>query len=500
MNLVAGRYRLVAQLGQGGMGTVWRAVDELLRQEVAVKEVRLPSGLDQAARAELIERTLREARAAARLRSHPSIVTVLDVIMDGGRPWIVMELINGRSLDQILRQDGPLPPPRAAWVGQHILDALMAAHSVGVLHRDVKPANVLITEDGRVQLTDFGIATVAGDVALTQTGLLNGSPGYVAPERLRGDPDGPAADLWSLGATLYTVVEGAQAFSGDNAHALMAAVLMREPAPARRAGPLAPVLAALLEKDPERRCTAEQAALWLRSAARGDAPESVPGRAGRASVARRERGRARVARRRRAVLLGGTAAAALGVVAALLIWVNTRALPGDRLASPTATATPVVAASSAPVAARLFRTQPKTCPLLTNAQARALLGGTAKRTFLASTRCQWVSPIRATIMLTTYRTPTVKGCQANFDGMVTLAKDEKQRHPKTRLRAGRTAGHRTYAYTRVAPDHGAGFHRSLSVFCVTNVLVSVDYWGPRPGYTVVDRTTQHVTKALTAPH
>uniref|UniRef100_UPI001C5D67FC serine/threonine-protein kinase n=1 Tax=Nonomuraea rhizosphaerae TaxID=2665663 RepID=UPI001C5D67FC len=270
MSVVAGRYRLLSPLGQGGMGTVWRAADELLHQEVAVKEVRLPPELDQAARTELTERTLREARAAARLRSHPSIVTVLDVVMDGGRPWIVMELINGRSLDQIVRQDGPLPPGRTAWVGQHVLDALTAAHSMGVLHRDVKPGNVLLTGDGRVLLTDFGIATLAGDVALTQTGLLSGSPGYIAPERLRGESDGPAADLWSLGATLHTVVEGGPAFSGMNAAAVMAAVLLHEPAPARRAGPLAPVLAAMLVKDPARRCTAAQAAAWLRDVAQGN--------------------------------------------------------------------------------------------------------------------------------------------------------------------------------------------------------------------------------------
>ncbi|MBN6058598.1 serine/threonine protein kinase, partial [Nonomuraea sp. RK-328] len=174
--MLAGRYSLMSQLGQGGMGTVWLAVDELLHQQVAVKEVRLPADLDEASRAELTERTLREARAAARLRSHPSIVTVHDVVMDGGRPWIVMELVHGRSLDRIVREDGPLPPARTASVGRHVLDALAAAHAMGVLHRDVKPGDVLLTQDGRVLLTDFGIATVAGDAALTQTGLLNGSP------------------------------------------------------------------------------------------------------------------------------------------------------------------------------------------------------------------------------------------------------------------------------------------------------------------------------------
>ncbi|MEV6980247.1 serine/threonine-protein kinase [Sphaerisporangium sp. NPDC051017] len=277
MTLLAGRYRLISAIGQGGMGTVWRAADELLRQEVAIKEVLLPPELDADARAELRERTLREARAAARLRSHPSIVTVHDVVLEGGQPWIVMELVRGRSLDKIVRADGPLPPHRVAAIGLAVLDALGAAHAAGILHRDVKPGNVLLTDDGRVLLTDFGIATVAGDPALTQTGLLNGSPGYMAPERLRGEADGPPADLWSLGATLYTAVEGAPAFRRDNANAIMAAVLMHEPNPMRLAGPLAPVLAAILDKDPVRRCPASWVASRLHAIAGGGPMPAVPG-------------------------------------------------------------------------------------------------------------------------------------------------------------------------------------------------------------------------------
>ncbi|MEU7860054.1 serine/threonine-protein kinase [Nonomuraea sp. NPDC049141] len=486
MSVVANRYRLLSPLGQGGMGTVWRAVDELLRQEVAVKEVRLPPELDQAARAELTERTLREARAAARLRSHPSIVTVLDVVMDGGRPWIVMELINGRSLDQIVRQDGPTSPSRTAWVGQHVLDALTAAHSMGVLHRDVKPGNVLITQDGRVLLTDFGIATLAGDVALTQTGLLNGSPGYIAPERLRGEADGPSADLWSLGATLYTVVEGSPAFSGMNSAAVMAAVLLHEPAPARLAGPLAPVLAALLEKDPGRRCTPEQAAVWLRDVARGDVPESVP------TV---PRGRPRAVKKRRIALMGGSAAAALSVAVGLVIWMNTRGVPQDP-GTETLPSTGSTSSAPSPTAVKLFRKQPKTCPLLSTAQARTMLSGTVTRPLISTMRCQWSSPDGASITLTTYRTPTVKGCKANFDG--TPMKDEKMRYPKTKQRSASTAGYRTFAYTRKAPEISTGFHRSGTTFCLTNILVSVDYWGPRAGYTAVDRATAYVVEALEA--
>ncbi|WP_344476959.1 serine/threonine-protein kinase [Nonomuraea monospora] len=272
---LAGRYRLLTELGQGGMGTVWRAMDELLRQEVAIKEVKLPPNLGEAERTELVDRTLREARAAAALRDHPSIVTVHDVVLDGGRPWIVMELVRGRSLDRVVRDEGPLPPGRVAAIGLRMIEALSAAHASGILHRDVKPANVMITDDGRVLLTDFGIATIAGDVALTQTGLLSGSPGYIAPERLRGEPDGPPADLWSLGATLFTAVEGAQPFSRHNEAAVLAAVLMQEPAPFRLAGPLGPVLAAILEKDPGRRCSPEQASAWLTTIAQNTTPQGA---------------------------------------------------------------------------------------------------------------------------------------------------------------------------------------------------------------------------------
>ncbi|MEV0613739.1 serine/threonine-protein kinase [Nonomuraea sp. NPDC050404] len=269
MTLLAGRYRLLSELGKGGMGTVWRAADELLRQEVAVKEVRFPPDLGEAERAELADRTLREARAAAALRGQPSIVTVHDVVLDDGRPWIVMELVRGRSLDRVVRQDGPLPPRRVAEIGLRMIEALSAAHASGILHRDVKPANVMLTDDGRVLLADFGIATIAGDVALTQTGLLSGSPGYIAPERLRGETDGPPADLWSLGATLFTAVEGSPPFARHNEAAVLAAVLMQEPAPFRLAGPLGPVLAAILDKDPVRRCSPAEATAQLTAVAQG---------------------------------------------------------------------------------------------------------------------------------------------------------------------------------------------------------------------------------------
>ncbi|WP_241682832.1 serine/threonine-protein kinase [Actinomadura sp. J1-007] len=210
--VVGGRYRLVERIGRGGMGTVWTAVDETLRRDVAVKEVLLPEGLSAEERRVAGERARREARAAA-LIDHPGVVTVHDVVVEDGRPWIVMELIEGRSLGALIRENGPSHPKWVATVGLRLLDALEAAHARGVLHRDVKPGNVLLA-DGLVYLTDFGIASIEADTSLTRTGALVGSPGYMAPERLREEPAGPGSDLWSLGATLYTAAEGAPRSSG----------------------------------------------------------------------------------------------------------------------------------------------------------------------------------------------------------------------------------------------------------------------------------------------
>ncbi|MDQ1674930.1 MAG: eukaryotic-like serine/threonine-protein kinase [Actinomycetota bacterium] len=250
--LVAGRYRLLDQLGKGGMGAVWRARDEVLGREVAVKEVLLPPTVSDAARDGLIERTRREARLAARL-NHPNVVTVFDVVDDDHWPWLVMELVPSRSLTEIVESEGPLPPARVAAVGLQLLGALDAAHRAGVLHRDVKPGNVLITPEGRVVLGDFGIARLEGDPGLTGTGLVMGSPAYMAPERARGHPVGPASDLWSLGATLYTAVEGRAPFSRDGALPTLTAVVTDDPDPFRLAGPLAPVLSRVLDRDPTRR-------------------------------------------------------------------------------------------------------------------------------------------------------------------------------------------------------------------------------------------------------
>jgi hypothetical protein len=274
------RYRLVSQIGRGGMGRVWRAHDDLLHRDVAVKEVIFPPGLSATDREVLFERTLREARSAARL-SHPGIVTVHDVVEEDGRPWIVMEFVAARSLQEVIDAEGRLPVDRVADIGVQMLAALRKAHASGVLHRDVKPANVLLDTGGhggcRVVITDFGIARVEGDATLTQAGIVLGSPAYIAPERARGEPAGPAADLWALGATLYAACEGRSPHDRVEAMAALTAVLHEEPELPRHAGPLAPVLMALLVKDPARRMTSDQAAAGLARVARGEAPAKRPG-------------------------------------------------------------------------------------------------------------------------------------------------------------------------------------------------------------------------------
>ncbi|MFZ3468297.1 serine/threonine-protein kinase [Streptomyces sp. 4.24] len=264
--LIAGRYRLLSRLGEGGMGTVWRARDETLHREVAVKEVRAPAHLRAGDIARMYSRLEREAWAAARIPDR-NVVTVHDVVMEDDRPWIVMELIRGQSLADLLRAEGPLTPRRAAHIGAEVLSALRAAHAVGVEHRDVKPANVLLAEDGRVVLSDFGIAVVEGSTALTMTGEVVGSPEYLPPERALGRPSGPESDLWSLGVMLYAAVEGISPFRQDSALSTLRAVVDEEPPDATRAGPLAPVIAGLLRKDPAERTPAAEAAAALRGIA-----------------------------------------------------------------------------------------------------------------------------------------------------------------------------------------------------------------------------------------
>jgi len=263
--LVAGRYRLLSVLGEGGMGTVWRARDEVLHREVAVKEVRAPVGLGVAQVERMYTRLEREAWAAARISAR-GVVTVHDVVTDDGRPWIVMEFVRGRSLADAIGSQGALAPREAARIGAEVLAALRAAHGAGVLHRDVKPANVLLADDGRVVLTDFGIATVEGDSALTMTGELVGSPEYLAPERALGRNPGPASDLWSLGVLLYTAVQGRSPYRRTSPLSTLRAIVDEELPPPHRAGPLVSVIEGLMRKDPDERMSAEQAEQELRLA------------------------------------------------------------------------------------------------------------------------------------------------------------------------------------------------------------------------------------------
>ncbi len=253
--LLAGRYRLLGVLGQGGMGTVWRAEDEMLGRIVAVKELRMHGGVDEDEKHRLIVRTLREAKATARIR-HTAAVTVFDVVEEDDRPWIVMELVESRSLAEVIKEDGPVTPSRAAEIAIELLGVLGAAHSHGILHRDVKPSNVLIGEDGRVVLTDFGIASVEGDTSVTSTGMLVGAPSYISPERARGQKPGPPADMWSLGGTLYAMVEGKPPYDRGSALATLTAVMTEDLATPENAGPLRPVIEGLLEKDPAQRLDA----------------------------------------------------------------------------------------------------------------------------------------------------------------------------------------------------------------------------------------------------
>jgi serine/threonine protein kinase len=269
--VVAGRYAVDEVIGRGGMGTVWSATDQVLQRRVALKELTFSVHVTEEERSILRERTLREARAAARLH-HPNVTAVYDVVEEDGRPWLVMEHVPAPSLQDILEERGPLPAPFVARVGLDVLSALEAAHAEGIVHRDVKPANVLVCPDGKARLTDFGIATTTGDSSLTTQGALIGSPSYMAPERASGGQPAPSVDFWSLGATLYTAVEGRLAFDRGDPVATLMAVATEPPAAMERAGPLGPVLSGLLTKDPSRRPTVAEARRDLDAVARGGAP------------------------------------------------------------------------------------------------------------------------------------------------------------------------------------------------------------------------------------
>ena len=247
--LVADRYALRAPLGRGGMGVVWRAQDAVLGREVAIKEVVFPATMAEEERRPAQARVMREARAAARL-NHPSAVTLYDVVQDGGGTFIVMELINAPTLADLVRAGGPLPVERVAGIGAQIASALEAAHAAGIVHRDVKPGNVMVPDRGNAKLADFGIASLQGDPQLTSTGLVIGSPAYMAPEQARGEESGPPVDFWALGATMFYAVEGEPPFDRGTSIATLAAVVNDPPRAPRRAGPLAPLITALLAKDP----------------------------------------------------------------------------------------------------------------------------------------------------------------------------------------------------------------------------------------------------------
>jgi len=261
--LIAGRYRLLEPVGSGGMGRVWLARDEMLDRDVAVKEFVPPEWMNEEEQTRLRDRTLREARSAGRL-NHPHVVRVYDVVHADGLPWIVMEYVPSRSLHQVINEDGPYSPVATARIGLDVLDALTAAHRAGVLHRDVKPHNVLIGTDGRVVLTDFGLATFVDDGAVTGPGLVVGSPQYVSPERARDGASTVESDMWSLGATLYAAVEGRSPYARETAMATLMALATEEPGAPEKAGLLGPVLLGLLRHDPATRLTASEVERRLR--------------------------------------------------------------------------------------------------------------------------------------------------------------------------------------------------------------------------------------------
>ncbi|MEU3946068.1 serine/threonine-protein kinase [Streptomyces sp. NPDC029526] len=410
--LLAGRYRLGDVLGRGGMGTVWRAEDETLGRTVAVKELRFPSNIDEEEKRRLITRTLREAKAIARIRNN-SAVTVFDVVQEDDRPWIVMELVEGKSLAEVIREDGLLEPKRAAEVGLAVLDVLRSAHREGILHRDVKPSNVLIAEDGRVVLTDFGIAQVEGDPSITSTGMLVGAPSYISPERARGHKPGPAADLWSLGGLLYAAVEGAPPYDKGSAIATLTAVMTEPLEEPKNAGPLRDVIHGLLTKDPAQRLDDAGARAMLNSVIhapepRGEAepadatkvvplPEQPAGRGGdREEPGERLRGA--FSSMRKAAAAAGAAGAALAGRAKSPEGSGTSGsgtVPGPRepggSASGTAAGTASTPGTSAAPTARTARTASAGSPS-TSAASHASAGGPSSPASSPSSPSESASP------------------------------------------------------------------------------------------------------------
>ena len=290
--LLCERYRLVEPVGKGGMGQVWRGYDEILKRSVAVKEILLPGGLEGTERDYLIARTLREARAAARLH-HPGIVTVYDAIQFDDVPWTVMEFVSGPSLQEVIARDGRLPWEQVAALGVDLADALAHAHAAGIVHRDLKPGNVLLA-GRRTVLTDFGVARILdATTELTAEGALIGTPQYMAPEQIEGGSIQAPVDLWALGATLYTAVEGRPPFDGPTLTAVLAAILTRPPPIPQHAGPIAPMISALLSKAPSQRPDAASLTEQLTALLRPDPPVLTVRSPGTARADRADHGRPR---------------------------------------------------------------------------------------------------------------------------------------------------------------------------------------------------------------
>ncbi len=357
--VLATRYRLVSEIGQGANGTVWRGHDELLDRAVAIKELRLPEDLSEDDRVVFYRRTLREARAPAQLRTH-SIVEVYDVVIEQGRPWIVMEMIEAPSLEQLIERSGPLPPERVAHIGRALLDALNTAHKAGIVHRDLKPSNVLLDGD-RVVLTDFGLAFSSGSASLTKTGHFMGSPAYVAPEVAAGEKATPRSDLWSLGATLYAALEGRPPFERENVMATLSALANESTPSPQNAGALAPVITGLLEKNPTRRLSHARAVDRRERALAGP-------RSGRRPPTPRYRLMAVIA------LIGATVASC-GIGATALIVGMMRESPGP---SPTATTSSPAGSSQAAAppgvasATLVVRARTDTCKIFVSVPGNAM--------------------------------------------------------------------------------------------------------------------------------